>query len=327
MKPGKVPSEVLQRHVYPHLGHRPDVLVRAHLGEDCAVLDFGESVCVVTCDPITGTQHHLGRLAVHIACNDLATTGAEPVALLLTLLLREGTPVEELESIMREAGQAAAGLSVEIVGGHTEVTPGIEHTIAAVMAVGRAPKRGVVSASGAAPGDTVILTKGAGIEGTAILATDLADRLAKHLDQTVLARAQAFIDHISVVPEGMVGARHGATAMHDVTEGGVLGGAWELAEAADIGLELWADKVPVLPETAAICEILHVDPLRLISSGAMLIATRTTTDTLGALAAAGIPASEIGVITPQDRVLIRHGRRGPLVPPARDELWRILESS
>lgn len=325
MKPGKVSGDLLKRIVYPHLGRRGDVLIHAHLGEDCAVLDFGEWTAVVTCDPITGAQRNLGRLAVHVACNDLATTGAEPVAILLTLLLREGTSAHELEGIMREAGEAAATLGVEIVGGHTEVTPGLDHTIAAVMAVGRARKGTVISAAGATPGDSLILTKGAGIEGTAILATDLADRLQGALDSALLARAQAFIARISVVPEGLVAARSGATAMHDVTEGGVLAGVWELAEASGCGAELWIGQVPILPETAAICKALHLDPLALIGSGAMLIASANPKGTVAALTAAGIPAAEVGVVTDRDRVLIRPEGRIPLVPPLRDELWRILE--
>lgn len=300
--------------------------IHAHLGEDCAVLDFGEWACVLTCDPITTAQHRLGWLAVHVACNDLATSGAEPVALLLTLLVKEGTTEQELEAVMRDAGAAAASLNVEIVGGHTEVTPGIDHTIAVTTAVGRARKGTVVSAAGARPNDAVLLTKGAGIEGTAILATDLADLLRPVMGEAALARAQRFIERISVVPEGQIAAAHGATAMHDVTEGGILAGAWELAEAAGRGIKLRADDVPVMPETQAICHALDLDPLALIGSGAMLIATPQPRDVLQALAAVQIPAVEIGVITEGERTVYRRGRAAPLVPPARDELYRALEN-
>jgi len=325
MKAGKVPSEILKRLVYPHLGRRNDVLLHAHLGEDCAAIAFGEWAAVVTTDPITGTQRHLGRFAMHVACNDLATTGAEPVAVLLTLLLRDGASTQELEMIMQEAGTAASILGVEIVGGHTEVTAGLMQTIAVMMAIGRAPKGKLISASGGAPGQTLILTKGAGIEGTAILATDLADYLNDKLGDQLVARAQDFIHRISVVPEGQIAARAGAAAMHDVTEGGVLAGAWEIAEASGCGVELWADHVPILPETAAICGALDVNPLALIGSGAMLIATAGPTETLGALSEAGIPATPIGILTAHERTIIRSKSRAPLVPPERDELWRILE--
>jgi hydrogenase maturation factor len=310
--------------VYPHLGHRDEVLLRAGIGEDSAALDLGESAVVVTCDPITATGHHIGRLAVHVACNDLATSGAEPVALLLTLLLSEDAVPAALETIMSDAGQTAASLGVEIVGGHTEVTRGIDRTIAVVTGVGKAPKGGVISASGAHPHDAIIVTKGAGIEGTAILASDLSDQLAPLLGAAALARAQAFIEQLSVVPEGRIGTRQGATAMHDVTEGGVLTGVWELAEASGLGVVFRADDVPVLPETQAICHALDLDPLALIGSGAMLICTADPQRMLRALNAAGIPAAEIGLITGKDRVVLRGGRSQPLVPPPRDEVYRVL---
>lgn len=324
MRAGKVPIDVLRRTVYPHLGRRKDVLVHASVGEDCAVVDFGEWAAVLTTDPVTGAAAHLGRYAVHVACNDLATSGAEPIGLLLTLLLREGSLPEDLERIMRDAGGAAASLGVEIIGGHTEVTPGIDRTIAVVTALGRARRGAVLSAGGARPGDRVLLTKSAGVEGTAILAEDMAGVLAGRVDEATLARARGFLDQISVVPEGLAAARAGARAMHDVTEGGVLGGAWELAEAAGIGIEVRVEDVPVAPETAAICRALGVDPLRLISSGALLIATPDPDRTMQAVRDQGIAITEIGVMTASGRVVRREGRLEPLDAPRPDELWRVL---
>jgi hydrogenase maturation factor len=228
---------------------------------------------------------------------------------------------------MRQAGVTAAALGVEIVGGHTEVTAGIDHTIALVTALGRARRDGLISTAGARPGHAVIMTKSAGIEGTAILATDLADRLRAALEPGVLERGQAFVDRISVVPEGLLGARAGASAMHDVTEGGVLGGAWELAEAGGIGIELQADAIPVAAETRAICDVLELDPLRLIGSGAMLIAAPDVDPVLAALRTARIPAAVIGMMTAGTRVVRRGNGLEPLVPPDRDELWRVLSAS
>ncbi len=325
MRPGKVSPSALKERIFPHLNHRSDVLVHATVGEDCAVLDFGPSVCVVTCDPITGAGEHVGRLAVHIACNDIATTGAEPVGLLLTLLLAEATAEADLERIMREAGEAARAVGVEIVGGHTEVTPGIDRSLVVVSAIGRAPRDGFVTAGGGRPGQALVLTKGAGIEGTAVLAADFAGRLSRTMDAPALARAQAFIERISVVPDGRIGARCGATAMHDVTEGGVLTGAWELAEASGCGVRLDADAVPVAPETRTICEALGADPLALISSGAMLMAIPEPEPLRAELGRAGIPSAVVGVLADGERVVVRGGRTSALVPPDRDELWRLLE--
>jgi hydrogenase expression/formation protein HypE len=327
VRPGKVTAAQLRDRIFPHLGRRDDVLVHATVGQDCAILDFGPSVCVVTTDPITAAGANTGRLAVHVACNDLATTGAEPVGLLLTLLLAEATADADLDRIMREAGEAARAVGVEIVGGHTEVTAGIPNTIVVTTAIGRAPKGAFVSASGGRPGDALVLTKGAGIEGTAILAADLGARLRATLGDEGLARARAFIDRVSVVPEGRIAARSGATAMHDVTEGGVLTGAWELADASGCGLHLDADAVPIAAETRAICDALGADPLALISSGAMLIAVGDPTPLQAELGRGGIPSAVVGRLTNGERTVTRGGATTSLVPPDRDELWRLLEEA
>lgn len=325
MIPGKVSPELLRRLVFPYITHRPDVLVTAGIGQDSAVLDFGSSVCITTCDPITGATRHLGRLAVHAACNDLAATGAEPVALLLTLLLPPGTEEATLHAIMAEAGRTAAAVGVAIAGGHTEVTARVTDIVAVVAAIGRADHGAYVHAAGGRAGDTLLLTKAAGIEGTAILATDLADDLAGTVSPEVLARAQRFVEEVSVLPEGRVAVRAGATAMHDVTEGGVLTAAWELAEACGLGVEVWAEAIPVRPETAEICAALGADPLLLIGSGALLIATPVPERTRRALEDAAIAVARIGMLRPEGRTVRRIAREEPLTPPARDELWRILE--
>ncbi|MBI4280387.1 MAG: AIR synthase [Armatimonadetes bacterium] len=325
MKAGKVPIDLLQRIVYPHLGCRPDVLVHAKVGEDCAILDYGDYVCVATTDPITAAARHVGRLAVHVACNDLAATGAEPVALLLTVLQPVGAALEELEALMGEAGEAATGLGIEIAGGHTEVTPGLPHTLVVMTALGRARKGEYVSTSGARPGDALLLTKAAGIEGTAILASDMESFLAPRLGAEVVARGKDFVRMLSVVPEGRLAVRAGATAMHDAVEGGIVSAAWEMAEASGVGVELWVEEIPVLPETRAICEVFGADPLGLISSGALLIASGRPQETRAALEEAGIAAATIGHFADGPRVLRRGGRLEPLQPFPRDELWRILD--
>ena len=246
MRPGKVGPELLERVVYPHLGRRPDVLVHASWGQDCAVLDFGDWACVVTTDPITGATRHLGRLAVHVATNDLAATGAEPVALLLDVFLHEGATEEELHCLMEEAGRAASEVGVEIVGGHTEVTPGIDRTIVAMTAIGKARKDAYVTTADAKPGDTLLLTKAAGLEGTAILASEFAPFFIERLGEDLVRRAQAFLDEISVLPEGRTAVGAGAVAMHDATEGGIVGATLEMAHASRVGVELWVDRKSVV---------------------------------------------------------------------------------
>ena len=324
---GKVPPELLRSLVYSHLGaRRPDVLVHAQFGEDCAAIEFGREVAVLTTDPITGAGPDLGWYAVHVATNDLAATGAEPVAVLLTLLVAPAHAADDLGRVMRDASAAAAALGIEIAGGHSEVTAGIDRTLVVITGLGRAPKDRVLRSGGAHDGDALLLTKGAGVEGTAILASALERRLRAAVGGEVVARAQAYRNMISVLPEARAAGRSGtARAMHDVTEGGVLGAVYEMAAASDLGIHLDAGRIPVLPETAAICTVLGIDPLGLIGSGALLVAVADARRGIDAITGAGVSAAEIGRFVPRDRVVTRDGRTTPLRPPAADELWKALQ--
>ena len=329
LRTGKLPPAVLQSVVLSRLGAtRSDVLVHASLGEDSAVIDFGDWVCVVSTDPITGAARNAGWLSVHISCNDVAANGAEPVGVLPTLLLPEGTTAEGIRRTMAEIDAAASELGVEVLGGHTEITPGLANMIISTTAIGKARKHAYVTSAGARPGDDILMSKYAGLEGTSILASDLAAVLEPRVGPATLARARELIRQISVVREGLLAARRGATALHDTTEGGVLGALYEMAEASQIGLEVWPEAIPVLPETRAICEVFAADPLRLISSGTMLAAAPAGQGLVAVLAEEGLKATVIGRALPPTagRWLVHaDGRREPLLPPERDELWRILE--
>jgi hydrogenase maturation factor len=311
--------------VFPHLGtKRPDVLVRAAIGEDSAVIDLGEWVAVLSTDPITGATHSAGWLSVHISCNDVASNGAEPVGVLVTVLLPEQAREEDLRDLMAEVHAAASELGIEVLGGHTEVTPGLASVIISTSAIGKAKKDRYVTSSGARAGDFLVLTKAVALEGTAILATDFEGQLRSAMSAEALERAQRFRAEISVVPEGLAAARLGATAMHDPTEGGVLGAIHEMVSASGLGIEINAGAIPVRPETETICRHFGADPLKLISSGAMLIACPDGEAMMKGLGEVGIVATVIGRFTPEGRWLIRDGARSELEASYRDELWRII---
>src|SRR5262245_23616327 len=198
--------------------------------------------------------------------------GARPVGVLPTLLFPESTSEDDVERVVNDIHRAAVELGIEVLGGHTEVAPGLTAPIISMTAVGRARRDRLVTSGGARPGDTLILTKWAALEGTAILATDLAGRLQGKVAPDLIARAQGLTSRLSVVRDGTQAAELGATALHDPTEGGVLGALWELSEASGHGFEVDASAVPLLEETRQICAVFGADPLKLISSGAMLIA-------------------------------------------------------
>lgn len=330
MKVGKLSMAELRTRVLPYGGAaREEVLVGPGVGLDAAVLDLGGDVCVIASDPITGAAQGAGRLAVTVATNDVAAHGARPVGIQVVLLLPDGAAAGTLEQLMQEIDAEARRLGVAVLGGHTETTSRVQDAVVVVTALGRAPRDRFVSAAGAAPGHAMVMTKGAGLEGTAILAADFGEELAAALGPDLVARAADFVQELSVVEEAMLAVAAGARAMHDATEGGLLGAIEEMCAAAGVGCELWEDRVPVRAETAAICTHLGLDPLGLLSSGSLLIAAPDPDAVVAALAGAGFPAACIGrFVEPSAgmRIRGRDGRWRPLAAYPRDELWRFLEA-
>lgn len=320
MKTGKLEPEGLERLVFTRTGaQRREVVLGPRVGEDSAALDLEGELTVVTVDPITGAGTGAGALAVHVTCNDLAATGAEPVAVLLTLLLPTAAGEARVEEIMESAHQAARELGVALVGGHTEFTPGLTQTVVCAAAVGRAPRGRLLPSGGARPGDALVLVGEAGMEGTAILAHDFSGVIRTRLGEPALEAAQAYSARVSVVRPALDAAAAGATALHDVTEGGVLGAAYEMAWAAGIGLVVDAGAIPVGQVTRQIASLCAIDPLHLISSGALLIAAPDGEGMVASLKARGHASAVIGRFTPAG-VQLRCGTT--LEPPRADELWR-----
>ncbi len=326
MRPGKLTNEQLEKRVLRHLGqHRPEVIQGAGVGEDCAAIRFGDEVCVLSTDPITASATHLGQLAVLVSLNDVAASGAQPLCVLLTLLAPPDASAEQIEQVMREAAVEAEAQGLEIIGGHTEVTDAVNRIVVSSTVVGRTRVGQLVRTGGAKPGDALVMTKCAAIEGTAILAHDRADALRSVLSEDELAEARAMSRMISVRAEGRIAAQNGANAMHDATEGGVLGAAWELAEASGLGVMLDADSIPLREVTRKLCAALGMDPLRLISSGALIIAHPDGAALVAALEKEGIGAAVIGALTDKGeaKILRVSGREQPLLPPDRDEIYRV----
>ena len=329
---GKLPLDILKRVVFERLGiHSERVLQGPRVGEDAAVIEMGDRVIVVATDPITGAVGNVGWLAVHINANDVASTGARPLWFLCVTLLPEGNEEGLLEGIMEQIHTACIELGVALVGGHTETTPGLDRPILIGFMMGEASKEDYVTTGGARPGDVIVLTKGAGIEGTAVLAEDLSWVLEDKIEASVIQAAKQLVKRISVVPEAMKAVELGGVhSLHDPTEGGLMNGVWEMAEAAGVGVEIFESKISIAPETKAVCEALSVNPLKLMGSGALLIVLerRKVEKLLSSLSEIDVEASVIGEIknTEEGRVLVKaDGSRMELAAVDQDEVYRVLE--
>ncbi len=326
---GKVPNEILKDIVFPRLGMTdPSVLLGPNIGEDAAIVKLGGELVAFKSDPITGSVEEVGFLAIHVNANDIATRGAEPKWFLECILLPEETTLEALDAISRQIDSAAKEIGVAIVGGHTEVTPYIDRPIVVGSMLGIVKNSRFFTSGGAKPGDIIYMTKYTGLEGTAILSSD-KKILSKH-GKLFVSRCKNLLKLISVVKECRVLRElEGVTSMHDLTEGGILGGVWELAEAASIGVSLDLRRVPLLRETRVLCNELGLNPYRLISSGSLLFTVKPGSEGLAesALKESGIPVARIGEAMPPSagrHYIDPKGSRMSLEPPSADELWRGL---
>nr|WP_207729707.1 AIR synthase family protein [Clostridium cibarium] len=302
---------------------REEVIVRNDVGEDCSVIDFKNSCGIFSTDPITGATENVGKLAVHINCNDIASSGGTPIAILVTILAPITSSLQEINKIMSEISEESAKLGLEIIGGHTEVTSAVNKIVVSVTAIGRSEKNNIVKTAGATIGDDIIVTKDIALEGTAILANDYEERCKKILSSDEFEEAKLLIDKISVLKEGIIATRIGVNSMHDITEGGLLGALFEVAAASNTGFIVYEDKIPVKESTKKIAKEFSIDPLRLISSGCMLITTDKGKELVDALRKEGIKASIVGKVTRSKGILVSNGVELVVKEPKRDELFNI----
>jgi hydrogenase expression/formation protein HypE len=312
---GKLPSELLGRLLDRYRLEDERVVLGARVGEDAAVLDMGDRYLVAKTDPITFATDQIGWYAVHVNANDLVTTGARPLWFLATVLLPEGDSDEALvEEILRQMHDSCKQLGVSLVGGHTEITYGLERPMVVGQMLGEVEKDRLVTTGGARVGDAVVLTKGIAIEGTAIIAREKEASLRERgYDDGFIARAQGYLQEpgISVFREARVASGSFAVhAMHDPTEGGLATGLREVALAAGVGMIVEEQQIEVLPESSLLCGEFGLDPLGTIASGALLLTLPAEQADLlvETLAAEGVLARVMGSIRPaEEGIRIRSG--------------------
>ncbi|MEE9538662.1 MAG: AIR synthase family protein [candidate division NC10 bacterium] len=330
---GKLPrgllASLLDRYASPVTG----VILGPRIGEDAAAIEMADRYLVVSTDPITFATRDIGYYAVTINANDVVTCGARPRWFLMTLLVPEGGTHAEVEGLFEQVDAACRQFQVGLIGGHTEVTPGLDRAVVVGTMIGEVAKDRLVVTSGAQVGDDLLLTKGIAVEGTAILAREREGFLRSR------GYAEAFIQHaqrylydpgISVAAEALAAVETArVSAMHDPTEGGLSGGLYELSEAAGVGLEVDQAEITVLDETRALCQEFHLDPLGLIASGALLITCRPgdRDQLLGAVRAAGVAVRHIGRVVSPSRGVVLVEPEGERSFPAfeRDEIVKSFE--
>jgi hydrogenase maturation factor/phosphoglycolate phosphatase-like HAD superfamily hydrolase len=303
---GKLPNDLLQEFLNECHFEDPALLINPGVGEDIAAVDVdAEQVLVLKSDPITFATDAIGQYAVLINANDIATSGATPRWLLTTLLFPYGVTPSEIQHVVNELNEFCMRCKITLCGGHTEITDAVSRPVVIGMMAGSVLKSDLIDKRNVKTGDRVLVTKGVAVEGTAIIAREFSERLkGLGMQDAEIERCQAFLAHLSIIPEAAIAARFKETsAMHDVTEGGLSTALQELSIAGGHRIRIHPEAIPVFPETREICRLLGIDPMGLIGSGSLLICCRANAyqNLMTSIKNAGIEVACIGEVQGKGR--------------------------
>ena len=333
MEIGKFPPELLERLLGSIGANDPRVVLGPRVGEDAAALEFGDRLLVAKTDPVTFASDRAGWYAVQVCANDVACTGATPLWFMATVLAPDWYTDDDASGLFQDVLSACRDLGVTLIGGHSEVTQGIQRPIVMGTMLGEVERDRLITTGGAQEGDSIVVTKGLAVEGTAILCRDFAGDLVRAgVQQSVVESGAALLGSpgISVLPEARIAfTQMDVHSMHDVTEGGLITSLHEIASASELGIAIEEASVPVLPETSETCTALGLEPMGLLGSGTLVItlSAAQVPRLLTSFERAGIDAWEIGQVLPAEEGRILFSRAGEEVTlPVfqRDELARYF---
>jgi len=331
---GKVDKKTFDDIIFPQLGKKDDtVLLGPQHGVDAAVIDLGDKVMVLAEDPTFGMpvlMPYFGWCIVHICASDVAVLGVKPRYMSICLLLPPGTTDETVKKFWGQVHEECKKFDIAIVGGHTGIYPGISYPLnGGCTVIGIGKKEQLTPSSNAKVGDKVIMTKGPAIEAVGILAYQAEKDLEKEFGKDLVERAKKYFLEMTVVKDALTAAKY-AHAMHDATEGGLLNGVYEIAEASKKGVTIYEDKIFIPEEVEKVCDYFKIDPLISISEGTLVITTKeeNTNKILQELKNNGIKAYVIGEITEKERKFVRKDDSEEKLEPVKvDPFWNAYFST
>ena len=309
MKTGKVTENVQRRSILQLIKtKRQEVINGAGPGEDCAIFSQG----LVTCMQDGAVSLFPIEMLLQKCVNILAAREAEPVAVSLQILLPENAEEKQLKDLMKAAEKFCSQEQIQIVSADAKVTAAVREIYVTASAVGYFRKENLQNETErhtvreAKPGQDIVISKWIGLEGTAILADRHRARILERYPAWLSDTASEFRKYMSTVPEAAVAAKSGVCAMHNLSEGGIFAGLWELAEGAGVGLNIDLKKLPIRQETVEVCNYLNVNPYELLSGGSLLMTAADGAALAAAFEEAGIPAAIVGRTTDGNDRIIRN---------------------
>lgn len=337
---GKISSELFGKIIRPKTGRqRSSVLKGPAYGMDTAVIDLGYGKGLASSSDPLSLIPGLGLkesawLSVHLLSNDLATTGFAPQYAQFVLNLPADLSLEQFEEYWSYIHTFCDEIGVSIIGGHTAQVPGQQSTTpgGGTMFL-QAPMEQIVTTDGAEPGDRIIVTKESALVSSSILAKSFPDTVQEQCGRETWQQACENFYRTSSLEDALAAAEilepnTELKAMHDVTEGGLLGGISELAEASACGFRVHNDQLPAGNAVRQVCKVFDIDHRRCVGAGSMIMAVKKTeTDRLiGHLREKGIPAADVGELTPkvQGTVLVEEGEDISFTFDGNDPYWNAF---
>lgn len=326
MRVGKVSDSVLKRSVLKNIKkRRNEMVIGAAPGEDCAIFSLAKDAQLSTCTSQTVVcgEGDTARLLQKV-CNNLACSGAAPIGVLLNITLPENAREIRIKEIMAGAEKVAAGINMQIMGGHTTVSPYVTKTIVSAIGYGQIIGNALTT-KGIKPGMDIVVSKWIGLEGTALLAKQAERALKERYPAYMIDEAICFEQCLSILPEAAVAVSSGTRHLHDASEGGIFAALWELAESSGVGLEIELRRLPIRQETVEVCEFLGVNPYELLSGGSLLMVTEDGSMLVEKLWDAGINAVVVGRTTDSnDRIIYNGEEKRFMDKPVMDEIHKFM---
>lgn len=326
MKIGNVSQTVLRRSILKQLHTtREEAVITPSVEEMCSGIEVPDGKQVLFANTtLCGDEKDLAVFAMAHVLNDIATRGAEPVGVNLSILLPPHAYESRLKTMVEYAEQAAKEQGIQILNAKAEVSPVISKAIVTVFGVGTADKSSLSTSGMGKAGQDIVMLKWAGMEGMLRIVREKEKELEKRFVPAFMKQVKAFEGTLFSVRELQMAREYGVSAMHQITGGGIFAALWNLAEASGLGMEVSMKEIAMKQETIEICEYFHLNPYQMTSAGSVLLLTDDGKGLADLFRNRGIQAAVIGKMTDKnDRVIWNNSEKRYLDRPAQDELLKI----
>ena len=324
MRTGKISENVLKRSVLKRCkSGREEVAQGPGIGQDCAIVRAeGQKFCVLHTQTFTAERMEKVKYQVYCGVNNLCCSRGEAVALLLAVLLPEQAEEELLRRIMDSADEACQECSIQLAGGHTEVSAAVQVPVVTITLMGYAKEQHLTREI--RPDLELVMAGYPALAGTVLLTREKEAELKQRFPLELVETAKEFDQLMAGKEAAQIGWECGAAAMHDISQGGVFGALWEFCESNGIGMEADLRKIPIRQETIEICEQYGWNPYQLLSGGSFLMAVPDGQKTVDCLKQAGICGAVIGRTTDKKEKVLHNGEEMRyLDKPAQDEIEKL----